>query len=108
MNVQQGNYIDAKQVDQVETGMTRSQVMFVLGTPMVPNGFDADRWDYYYSLKTGRIKALQTRRVTVLFENDRVKSVERGPGVEPAAPAAAPAEPVAAASTAQPAVSPTP
>jgi outer membrane protein assembly factor BamE len=47
MPIQQGNFLDPNQVAQVETGMTRSQVMFLLGTPMVPNGFNTDRWDYY-------------------------------------------------------------
>lgn len=108
MSVQQGNYIDAKQIDQVESGMTRSQVSFLLGTPMIPNGFDSDRWDYYYSLKQGRVRRLVTRRVTVLFENDRVKSVERGPGVEPATAAAQAGAATSATPGAEPAATATP
>ncbi len=54
MPIQQGNFLDKNQVDQLEPGMTRSQVAFLLGTPMVPNGFDTDRWDYYYYAKFSR------------------------------------------------------
>ena len=46
VDIQQGNLLDVEQVDQVEVGMTRSQVRFLLGTPMVIDSFDADRWDY--------------------------------------------------------------
>ena len=48
MNIQQGNYLVAESVSQLKEGMTRSQVRFLLGTPMVPDAFDDDRWDYYY------------------------------------------------------------
>ncbi len=57
MPIQQGNFLDKKQVDQLEPGMTRSQVAFLLGTPMIPNGFDLDRWDYYYYAKYTRSAA---------------------------------------------------
>ena len=52
--------------------MTRSQVRFLLGTPMVPNGFNSDRWDYYFYFKTDRGKLLETNRLTVWFKNDKV------------------------------------
>ncbi len=79
MTIQQGNFLDATQVAQLETGMTRSQVAFLLGTPMVPNAFDSDRWDYFYYLKERGAKHPDTRRVTVYFENDKVARVEKGP-----------------------------
>src|SRR5262245_56437250 len=47
-DVQQGNWIEAKTVDQVQPGMTRTQVRYLMGTPMVPDVFDKDRWDYLY------------------------------------------------------------
>lgn len=79
MPIQQGNFLDPPQVAQLETGMTRSQVMFLLGTPMVPTAFDTDRWDYYFSLKTRRLKLPITRRLTVYFENDKVARFVQGP-----------------------------
>lgn len=79
MAIQQGNYLDPAQVAQLENGMTRSQVAFLLGTPMIPTAFDTDRWDYFYYLKDQRLKAADTRRVTVYFKEDKVARVVTGP-----------------------------
>jgi outer membrane protein assembly factor BamE len=95
MPIQQGNFLDPGQVAQLQTGMTRSQVRFLLGTPMVPSGFDTDRWDYYYYVKVGRTWKPETKRLSVWFKDDKVDHVERS---DIAAPAADPvASPVAAA-----------
>lgn len=77
MPIQQGNFLDSEQVDQLETGMTRSQVSFLLGTPMVPTAFDNNRWDYYYYLKVQRPKYSETRRLIVYFENDKVSRIDK-------------------------------
>lgn len=74
--VQQGNFLDARQVSQLQDGMTRSQVRFLLGTPMLPDAFDNDRWDYLYYLKLGRGGVTEQRRLTVFFEDDRVARIE--------------------------------
>lgn len=90
--VQQGNFLDPRQVSQLQDGMTRSQVRFLLGTPMLPDAFDNDRWDYLYYFKIGRGETEQ-RRLTVFFDDDRVARIENI-GVETLAvtdPAAAPA-----------------
>jgi outer membrane protein assembly factor BamE len=76
MNVQQGNYLDARQVVQVKEGMTRAQVRFLLGTPMLPDAFDRDRWDYLYSLQSSRLKAPERQRLTVWFTDDKVSRIE--------------------------------
>ncbi len=55
MNIQQGNYLEGRTVDQLQVGMTRSQVRYLLGTPMVPESFDKERWDYLYYFKRGRM-----------------------------------------------------
>jgi len=81
MAIQQGNFLDPAQVAQLETGMTRSQVAFLLGTPMIPSAFDNDRWDYYYYLKEQRLKTADSRRITVYFEDDKVARVEKGPEI---------------------------
>jgi outer membrane protein assembly factor BamE (lipoprotein component of BamABCDE complex) len=86
MPIQQGNFLEKTQVDQVEPGMTRPQVLFLLGTPMVPNGFDADRWDYYYYAKFSRKYAADTLRMTVYFKDDKVDHVDK-PKVPEAPPA---------------------
>jgi outer membrane protein assembly factor BamE len=95
MPIQQGNFLDKKQVDQLETGMTRSQVAFLLGTPMVPNGFDLDRWDYYYFAQYSRKYRPDTFRVTVYFKDGKVDHVDKPPEPEkaPAVPLNAPKGP---------------
>ncbi|MET0291126.1 MAG: outer membrane protein assembly factor BamE [Steroidobacteraceae bacterium] len=77
MTIQQGNFLDPEQVQSLEVGMTRSQVNFLLGTPMVPPAFDNDRWDYYYYLKGRPLKSPVTRKLIVFFENDKVSKIDR-------------------------------
>ena len=76
MDVQQGNLLDMEQVEQIEVGMTRSQVRFLLGTPMVIDSFNADRWDYVYSLRRGHSRKVSKRHLVVWFEGDTVARVE--------------------------------
>ena len=76
MTIQQGNFLEPRLVDKLEIGMTRAQVRYLLGTPMVPNTFEADRWDYVYYLKKGRIHGPVRRRLTVFFAADKVARVE--------------------------------
>lgn len=91
MTVQQGNFLDARQVVQVKEGMTRAQVRFLLGTPMLPDAFDRDRWDYLYYLKVGRLQKAEEQRLTIYFTDDKVSRIENVgaptelPATEPAA-----------------------
>ena len=77
MPVQQGNFLDPGLVEQLQVGMTRTQVSFLLGTPMIPSGFDADRWDYFYYVNYRRLKKPLTSRLTVYFAEDKVARIER-------------------------------
>jgi outer membrane protein assembly factor BamE len=95
MPVQQGNMLDDNQVNQLTTGMTRSQVSYLLGTPMVPPGFNNERWDYYHYFDNGRGNGRdvrQTRRLVIWFKDDKVERIENSTGEQAAAatPAAAP------------------
>ena len=76
MDIQQGNLLDAEQVEQVEVGMTRSQVRFLLGTPMVIDSFESGRWDYVYSLRRGHSRKVERRHLVVWFEGDKVARIE--------------------------------
>src|SRR5689334_12324066 len=76
MSIQQGNYLVTDSVSQLKEGMTRSQVRFLLGTPMVPDAFDNDRWDYYYFFDSRHVKQPLKRRLTVYFEDERVQRYE--------------------------------
>ena len=71
----QGNLLDQEDIDQIEVGMTRGQVRFLLGTPMIDDSFNTDRWDYVYYLKIGRDKATLKRWVSVYFAEDNVQEL---------------------------------
>jgi outer membrane protein assembly factor BamE len=88
MNIQQGNYLEGRTVDQLQVGMTRSQVRYLLGTPMVPDAFDKARWDYLYFFKKGRWKRPEERHLIVWFKEDKVDRFERNnvPESPPMAP----------------------
>ena len=71
----QGNLLDQEDIDQVQVGMTRGQVRFLLGTPMIDDPFHEDRWDYVYFLRIGREKATFKRWISVYFDGDNVTEI---------------------------------
>jgi outer membrane protein assembly factor BamE len=76
VTVQQGNFLEKRNTDQLTEGMTRVQVRYLLGTPMMPTIFDNDRWDYLYYLRVGRDPPIQ-RQLTVYFKGDKVDKIDR-------------------------------
>jgi outer membrane protein assembly factor BamE len=70
--IQQGNHLDSEALGQVKPGMTRTQVRYLLGTPMVPGAFENDRWDYTYYLKLRRLQAPRQLHATVYFKDEVV------------------------------------
>ena len=77
VDVQQGNLLDDMDVNGVQVGMTRNQVRFLLGTPMVEDDFHKDRWDYVYYLRRGRSRREEKRWLIVLFTDDKVKEIRK-------------------------------
>lgn len=77
IDVQQGNLLDDKAIDAVQPGMTRSQVRFLLGTPVVEDSFHHDRWDYVYYLRRGRSNREEKRWVIVTFADDKVATIRK-------------------------------
>jgi len=77
IDIQQGNFLEAKDIDRVAVGMTRLQVKALLGTPMVADPFEGWRWDYVYYLKRGRWKEPEQRHFIVFFEEDKVTKIDR-------------------------------
>jgi len=75
-DIQQGNLLQTSDVDQVKTGMTHSQVRYILGTPMVSDPFALDRWDYIYTFRRGRDRDVTRAHFIVRFDGDKVSSVE--------------------------------
>jgi outer membrane protein assembly factor BamE len=80
INIHQGNYLEQKTLDQLNVGMTRSQVRFLLGTPMVAGAFDPNRWDYYYYFKDGKTRHVEERHFIVYFEDDKVSKIDKPMG----------------------------
>jgi outer membrane protein assembly factor BamE len=74
-DVQQGNVITKDMVDQLRAGMTRDQVRFLLGTPMLTDAFHQDRWDYPYYLNR-RTGETQIRKLSVVFEDGKLAHYE--------------------------------
>ena len=70
-DIQQGNVITQDMIDQLRPGMTKSQVRFVMGTPLVSDTFNEDRWDYYYSLSPSNGEEVR-ERMAIFFENDQL------------------------------------
>ncbi len=71
VTVQQGNVITQEMIDRLKPGMTRSQVVFVMGKPVVQNPFNKDRWDYVYSLRVPNGASI-AQKVSLFFSNERL------------------------------------
>ena len=75
IDIQQGNYVTQDMIAKLKPGMTRSQVRFALGTPLIADAFHPDRWDYVYVLsKRGRV--IEQRRIVVVFQDDKLLRIE--------------------------------
>ena len=83
IDIQQGNLLEESVIDQVAVGMTRSQVQFLLGSPMIADSFHENRWDYTYYFKQGRSQEVERRWFIVHFEADRVVNLDKNALIEP-------------------------
>jgi len=88
IEIQQGNYVTQDMVAKLKPGMTRSQVRFALGTPLIVDPFRTDRWDYVYMLhRQGSL--VEQRQVTVVFKGEVLDRIEGDVIAGAAAPAGA-------------------
>ena len=74
LDVQQGNVVTSKMLLQLRPGMTKSQVRFIMGTPLIQDSFHGNRWDYVYQMRESG-KIIEQRRVILDFENELLKTV---------------------------------
>lgn len=74
-NVEQGNILTKDMIDKVKVGQSEQQVRFLLGSPLVQDVFHKDRWDYVYTLKKGRSKKVDQKRLTIIFDNGVVSKI---------------------------------
>jgi outer membrane protein assembly factor BamE len=75
MTVQQGNILKEDSVDQLQPGMTKRQVQYLLGTPLLTDFFNSDRWDYVYTIQRGH-ESMEGRKLTVFFQDDALVRIE--------------------------------
>lgn len=94
IDVRQGNYVTQDMVAKLKAGMSREQVRFALGTPLVADMFHADRWDYVYHFQPGHGEP-QLRRLVVYFADNKLVRVGGDVIAETEATAAAPTAPPA-------------
>jgi outer membrane protein assembly factor BamE len=76
-DIQQGNFVSSEMVAQLKEGMTREQVAFVLGTPLLTDLFHGERWDYVFRLQRGNGETTSSK-VSVFFKENRLARVEGG------------------------------
>lgn len=85
MEIQQGNFVSQEMVSQLKLGMSKDQVRFVLGTPLITDSFHAERWDYVFRRQRANSRELEQRKIAVFFEDGKLKRIEGD--VMPASPA---------------------
>lgn len=78
IDIPQGNFLDEHDVEKLRIGMTKEQVEFVLGRPILKDAFDKDTWYYYYEMKRGMSKRGKDfeKHLTVNFVDNKVASVD--------------------------------
>jgi outer membrane protein assembly factor BamE len=74
IDIQQGNVVTQEMLARLRPDMTRQQVRYVMGTPLVADTFHPERWDYFYNLDKAGSPG-ERRRITLVFEQDRLKRV---------------------------------
>jgi outer membrane protein assembly factor BamE len=92
IDVRQGNMVTQDMVAQLKPGLSRDQVRYLLGTPLVVDPFHANRWDYVYRFQPGKGE-VQQRRLIVFFEEGKLIRVGGDVVAEGSAAAAQPAKP---------------
>jgi outer membrane protein assembly factor BamE len=88
MEIQQGNYVTQEMAAGLKPGLTRDQVRFILGTPLVNDIFHEDRWDYVFVRQRANSSEVEQRRIAVFFEDGKLKRVDgdivaAAPGKQP-------------------------
>lgn len=76
MDIPQGNRVDPVLVEQLEIGMSRNQVKFLLGTPAIVDLYHPDQWHYVYYLKNGEDGSYEKRVMTLTFSNDLLAKID--------------------------------
>ena len=68
IDIQQGNVLTQEMVSQLKPGLTKDQVRFILGTPVLMDMFHANRWDYVYRFQKGGASTVEMRKFSTFFD----------------------------------------
>lgn len=82
IDVQQGNAIEPEKVEQLRVGMTKEQVKFLMGSPLITDVFHPDRWDYVFHLIPDYGDS-ERYHLTIFFDGDKVSEIRKGDMPEP-------------------------
>ena len=82
MDIHQGNVVDADRMDKLELGMSRRQVVDLLGSPQVLDPFHSQRWDYFSLDKTKNQRETTRSVLTLLFDGDNLSEIRLPAPVE--------------------------
>ena len=77
MDISQGNLLDDETIARVKPGLTREQVVYLLGRPVLPSMFHDQRWDYIYYLASLEKERQKYLKLTLFFDGDRVARVRK-------------------------------
>jgi len=91
MDIRQGNFVTPDMREKLKIGMTKPQVRYVLGTPMINDAFHGNRWDYAYRLERGG-KLIEQQNMTLYFEGENLSRIVDGSHPVATAPAKAEAQ----------------
>lgn len=76
IDIRQGNSLEAEVVDSLRLGMTKQQVIFLLGTPLIQDPFHRNRWDYAYTFQPGGGK-MSRQNLSLYFEGDELVKIDK-------------------------------
>ena len=74
LDIQQGNILDQKDIDKLRAGLTKNQVVFVLGSPVVDDSFSDNKWVYLYNYKKGKQNTTSSKKLKLVFNEDKLIS----------------------------------
>ena len=77
IDIQQGNIVTQEQIEQLKPGMKMTEVRYLLGAPLVEDPFHTERWDYFYSLRSGETRRVEQQRLTVFFQNGQLTKIKQ-------------------------------
>ncbi len=78
IDIPQGNFLDERDVKKLRIGMTKEQVTYVLGKPVVMDSFDHDTWYYFYEMKRGMRHRGEDfeKHMVISFVDDKLDTIE--------------------------------